>query len=999
MRQTIEVRGAREHNLKNVDLEIPRDQLVVFTGLSGSGKSSLAFDTIYAEGQRRFLDSLSTWTKRFVDQLKKPDVDFVYGLSPVISIEQKSAGKNPRSTVGTMTDISDYLRALYCIVGVARCPSCGREVPIKSEAQIAEHVLSLPMGTNVELCAPIFKIYGEDYTYLLAEVRNKGYRRVRLDGAVVDVGEEVELDEGATYDIEVIVDRFVVRRDIEKQLLVAIANGLRVGEGFLHIRLLDGDGEAPPPAPPQRSWRGEISVAGDQTARLITRAPLSSSAGEGPGVGPSPAPAAASFYDGFACPEHHLVMGKLLPYYFSFNEPDSACVTCLGLGTYLTVHPDLLVPDKSRSIRGGAFVPEAFRYDKNTWGGRLMFSLAKHYGFSLETPFAELPAEAVAKILYGTGGEKFELTLPDGAAQDDRHVGKLFRFNGIITDIERRYRRYRKQQVAHTHMENYLRKVMVEHDCPDCHGTRLKRQRLLVTIGGKTIYEAGQMTLSALHAFIGGLSEIAGIEPAGEQVAKELESRLALLNDIGLDYLSLNRKAATLSGGESQRLRLSTQISSGLMGMLYVLDEPSIGLHPRDTGKIIATMRRLRDIGNSVIVVEHDEATIRAADYVVEIGPGPGVHGGEVVAQGTVDEILHCPRSLTGQYLSGRRTIAMPSARRQPNGRALTVRGARENNLKRIDVRIPLGVLICVTGVSGSGKSTLINQILFKRLYALFHDSRVLAGAHDMIDGVDHLHDVISIDQTPIGRTPTSNPATYVGIYDEIRRLFASTPDAQSRGYTASRFSFNVKGGRCEECGGRGTVTTQLSFMPDVELPCQVCKGARYNAETLDVRYQDRTITDVLDMSIEDAGAFFADVPLIAHKLAVMQELGLGYLKLGQPSDTISGGEAQRVKLANELAKIKRGGRNLYILDEPTTGLHFADIQRLLDSLNRLVDAGHTVLVIEHHLDVIKTADYLIDMGPDGGERGGEIVGAGTPEELARNARSYTGQCLSAVLR
>ncbi|HEV7216727.1 MAG TPA: excinuclease ABC subunit UvrA, partial [Chloroflexota bacterium] len=952
MRETIAVKGAREHNLKNVDLEIPRDQLVVFTGLSGSGKSSLAFDTIFAEAQRRFLESLSAWSKRFVEQLRKPDVDFIYGLSPVISIEQKSISKNPRSTVGTMTDIYDYLRALYCTIGVPHCPSCGNEVPIRTALQIAEHVLSLPAGTVVELCAPTFKVYGEDYAYLFAEVRRKGYRRLRVDGAVLDIGEEVELDEGKTYDLEVIVDTFTVKPGIDKQLLTAISDGLRMGEGFLHVRLVS---DVP---------------AGRQQA----------------------------FYAGFACPEHHLVMGKLLPYYFSFNEPDSACVTCLGLGIYLSVHPDLLAPDKQRSLRGGAFLPEAFRYDKNTWNGRIVYSMARHYGFSLDTPFQDLPPAIVQKLFYGTGGERFALAVAEGATEADKHVGRLYRFDGIITGIERRYRRYRQQGEAHTHMENYLRRVMVEHDCPDCQGTRLKRQRLLVTVGGRTIVEAGALTLAALQAALGELGAAAERDPAGPPIIRELRGRLELLTGIGLDYLNLNRKAATLSGGESQRLRLSTQISSGLMGMLYVLDEPSIGLHPRDTSRIIGTMQRLRDIGNSVIVIEHDEATIRAADHIVEMGPGAGVHGGRVVAQGTPAEILRHPDSLTGHYLSGRRTIQAPATRRTPDGQALLVRGARENNLKNIDVAIPLGLLVCVTGVSGSGKSSLVHQILYKRLCALYQDSRVLAGDHDGIDGVEHLHNVVSIDQTPIGRTPTSNPATYIGVYDHIRQLFAATADARTRGYTATRFSFNVKGGRCETCAGRGTVTTQLSFMPDVQVPCPACKGARYNSDTLEVQYKRRSITDVLDMSIDEGAAFFGDHSLITHKLKVLQQLGLGYLKLGQSSDTISGGEAQRVKLAHELGKIKRGGRNLYVLDEPTTGLHLADIQRLLDSLNLLVEAGHSVLVIEHHLDVIKTADWVIDLGPEGGERGGELVGAGTPEELAQIERSFTGQCLRAVL-
>src|SRR5579884_481603 len=953
MRQTIGVKGARENNLKNLDVEIPRDQLVVVTGLSGSGKSSLAFETIYAEGQRRFLESLSAFAKRFVSQLKKPAVDFVYGLSPVISIEQKTVSKNPRSTVGTMTDIYDYMRMLYATIGVAHCPYCRREVPIKTAEQMTEHLLSLPEGTAVEICAPVFKIYGEDYAYLFAEIRNKGYRRMRVDEDLIDISEDVDLDETRTYKMEAVIDKFIIKREFHKQLRVSIEHGLRVGEGFLRFRILT----------PEKAGR-----------RLET------------------------FYKDFACPEHHLTMGELQAYYFSFNESDSACVTCMGLGTYLKVHPDLIVPDKTRSILGGAFIPEAFRYDKDTWNGRIMYSLAQHYGFRLDVPFQDLSPEAVDILLYGTKGERFTLLLPEGATKGDPHVGKPFRFDGIINNIERRYRHYRKQQVAITWMEEYLKNVMVEHTCPDCQGTKLKPQRLLVTLNGRTIHELGDLPLTDLREFLGSLPPAARQHEAGESVKQEILGRLDLLLGIGMDYISLNRKAATLAGGESQRVRLSTQIGSGLMGMLYVLDEPSIGLHPRDNFKMINTLKRLRDIGNTVIVVEHDEETIRAADHILEIGPGPGVHGGQVVAQGTPEEILQNPASLTGLYLSGAAQIETPARRRKPKGKALIVRGARENNLKNIDVEFPLGVFLCITGVSGSGKSTLVNEILFKKLYSLFHDSRVLSGAHDGIEGVEHISDVLDIDQSPIGRMPTSNPATYTGIYDHIRKLFAETAEAKKRGYTASRFSFNIKGGRCEECGGQGVVTTQLHFMPDVEVVCEVCKGARYNQDTLEVFYRGKNIADVLDMSIEEAVCFFADKPLIAHKLGVLNQLGLGYLKIGQSATTISGGEAQRVKLAHELGKIKRGGRNFYILDEPTTGLHLADIQRLLDSLNRLVDAGNTVLVIEHHLDVIKTADWIIDLGPEGGNGGGRVIAQGTPEEIAQCPDSYTGQFLKTKL-
>jgi excinuclease ABC subunit A len=945
MRQTIAVKRARENNLKNIDVEIPRDQLVVVTGLSGSGKSSLVFETIYAEGQRRYLDAMSTFARRFVSQLKKPDVDFVFGLSPVVSIEQKTIGKNPRSTVGTLTDIYDYLRILYATIGVGHCPRCRRELPIKTNAQIAEHLLSLPQGTQVELCAPVFKTYGEDYPFLWGEIRSKGYKRVYIGGKPLDISDELDLDEDKSYEIEVVIDKFYIKPDIYKSLMISIENGLRVGEGFLHFRT-----------------------------------PVSLSA------------------DNFCCPEHHLTMGELQPFYFGFNDVDSACVTCLGLGMTRKVHPDLLVPDKKRSIRGGAFVNEVFHYDKNAWATRLLVSLAQHIGFSLDTPWGELPTEAVDAILYGSKSEKFELVLPPDATKGDQHVGKLFRYNGIINDIERRYRHYRKEKMAHTWMEEYLKKVMVEHVCPDCGGTKLKPQRMFVTINDRTIHDLGLLPLAELRDFIATIPAGGRQEQAGQQVAKEIVTRLDLLIGIGLEYLNLSRRASTLAGGEAQRIRLSTQIGSGLMGMLYVLDEPSIGLHAKDNVKMINTLKRLRDIGNSVIVVEHDEETIRAADYIVELGPGPGIHGGEVVAQGVPGDVFSNPNSITGQFLTGCRRIDVPSVRRPLSDKCLTVRGARENNLKKLDVRLPLGVLLCITGASGSGKSTLVNEILYKRLYNHFHDSRVLSGAHDGIDGIEHLHDVINIDQSAIGRSPRSNAATYIGFYDDIRRLFADTPEAQEREYTASRFSFNVKGGRCEECGGEGIVTVNLHFMPEVENPCPVCKGARYNQDTLEILYNGKSIANVLDMSVEAGVSFFREQKLITHKLGILNELGMGYITLGQAATTLSGGEAQRVKLANELSKIKRGGRNLYILDEPTTGLHLADIQRLLDSLERLIQAGNSVLVIEHHLDVIKTADWIIDLGPEGGNKGGEIVAEGTPEMVAANPRSHTGRFLKPLL-
>jgi excinuclease ABC subunit A len=947
MRQAISIRGAKENNLKNVSVDIPRDKLVVLTGLSGSGKSSLAFDTLYAEGQRRYMESLSTWAKRFVQQLKKPNVEAVLGLSPVISIEQKTINKNPRSTIGTMTDIGDYLRLLYASVGTAHCLHCEREVPVRSAYHIAEHILTLPTGASVEICAPVFSVYGEDYAYLFSEIRTHGCRRLRIDGVVHDISEDIEIDEAAPHDLEVLVDVFTVKPGIEKQLMAGIEAALKLGEGFIRIRSEK---------------------------------------------------ASKAFFEGFACPEHHLTMGELEPWYFSFNESSSACVTCSGLGTYLQVHTGLLVPDRSRSILGGAFVPEAFRYNRDTYHGRMMYSLSQEYGFSLDAPFGELP-EAIQEVLfYGTKGEKITMLAVPGGNGGERQVGRQWRWEGIANDIERHYRHYRKKQTAHSGMEDYLRKVMVEKTCPECHDTRLKRQRLRVRVGGQHIHEICTGTLEETRDALLALPMAARNAEAGEYVRKEIINRLELLINIGLDYLSLSRRAGTLSGGESQRIRLSTQISSELVGMLYVLDEPSIGLHPKDNEKLIATLRQLRDVGNTVIVVEHDEDTIRAADHVIEIGPGPGLHGGEVVATGTIEELMKDNASLTGAFLSGRRAIDVPHRRRPAKAGHLVVRNPHENNLKGMDVSIPLGVLIAVTGASGSGKSTLVNDILFKKLYSVLHDSRVLPGAHDALDGVDLITDVIDIDQSPIGRSPRSNPATYIGFYDDIRTLFATTEESKMRGYTPSRFSFNVKGGRCEECSGEGMITTTMHFMPDVEAPCPTCKGQRFSAETLEVTYKGKNIAEVLEMSIEEGATFFEEQKKIAHKLRIMTDLGLGYITLGHPAPILSGGEAQRVKLASELGKIKRGARNIYILDEPTTGLHLADIQRLLDCLNRLVDAGNTVLVIEHHLDVIKTADWIIDLGPEGGRRGGEIVAEGTPETVARNPRSHTGRFLAPLL-
>ncbi len=947
VRSTIEVIGAREHNLKNIDLIIPRDKLIVFTGVSGSGKSSMAFDTIYAEGQRRYMDSLSSYARRFVDQIAKPDIDFMFGLSPVVSIEQKTMAKNPRSTVGTLTDIAAYLNLLFATVGVAECPYCHARIPIRSTVQIAESLLALPAGTVIELRAPVFPVYGEDWEYVFAEIRKSGYRRLVVNGEAVDISEPVEDTSAWHGPVDVIVDKFILRPGIEKQLKVGIGNALAIGERFMSVVIVEGKAELP---------------------------------------------------EGFGCPKHHLVMGDLSSENFMFNNPQSACKTCLGLGTYRQAHPNLLVPDRKRSIKGGAFVKEVCKYNIDTWDGRIIYSLAKKYGISLDTPYEELSPEAIKLLLHGTDGVKFTLLQPPGSKTDLKYRDHEIAFEGFIARVERHYRRYRQSQEAHSHMEDYLEKVTVERPCPDCCGARIRPQRLLVRVAGKNLHEFGGTNLGEFLELLEAPLDAARNVSAGRQVLKEICGRVELLLGIGLDYLNFNRPSGTLSGGESQRIRLSTQIGSGLMGMLYVLDEPSIGLHPKDNVKMIETLRRLRDLGNTVIVVEHDEDTMRAADHIVELGPGAGVHGGTIVAQGTIDDVLANPASLTGAFLSGRRAIPCPKARRKGTGEFLEIVGAKENNLKNVSVKLPIGCFICITGASGSGKSTLTNDILYKQLYSIFYDSRVMAGEHQALHGAHYLKDIVDIDQTPIGRNPRSNPATYTGFYDLIRDLFAALPDSVERGYLKGRFSFNVKGGRCEECAGDGAVTTHLGFMPDVEVLCESCKGARFNPDTLEIVYRGKTISDVLEMSIEEGVEFFADVPGIYRKLVVLNDLGLGYLTLGQSATTLSGGESQRIKLASELSKLKRGGRILYIFDEPTTGLHLADIERLIQCLNMLVEAGNTVVVIEHHLDVIKQADYVIDLGPEGGHRGGELLFAGTPDDLVKEKRSYTGQFLKAHL-
>jgi excinuclease ABC subunit A len=954
-RTSIVVQGARVHNLKNITVEIPRDRLTVVTGLSGSGKSSLAFDTIYAEGQRRYMESLSSYAKRFIAQVSKPDVDYVFGLSPVISIEQKTLTSNPRSTVGTMTDIASYLNLLYATIGEPHCPRTGEIVPSRSASQIVEAILSLPKDTEVELLAPVFPFYGEDLDVLFTDVRKKGCRRVLVDGRVVDLAEDTNgaagLQTGRTFDA--IVDRVVAAPQHEKAIKAAIAATLLIGDGLVKLRVAAGAGRE----------------------------------------------AAARFYKAETSATEHVIYGEIGPDYFQFNNPESACRTCGGLGVDKLTHPELLVPDPERSLRGGCFVREAFKYNPDTWDGLMMFSLSAALKFSVDTPWKDLPEQARGAILQGTGTTTVPmLNPPDAKIRRDDAEGRAVAFHGIARRIERGYRRYRQQGDVNSRMEEWLDKVMVERTCPDCLGARVRATRLLFTINGRSVHQLGQLHFDELFRFLGEIKPAGRGADAGRQVLKEIRTRLELLLGIGLDYLSFNRRSATLSGGESQRIRLSTQIGSGLMGMLYVLDEPSIGLHPKDNVKMIATLERLRDIGNTVIVVEHDEDTIRAADHLVEMGPGPGVHGGRVVVQGRLSDVLKCQASPTGQYLSGKKVIATPAKRRTGNGRRLTVRGARENNLKSMTVEFPLGVLVAVTGASGSGKSTLVSDVLYKALWKRLVDTRTLPGDHDGVDGLEHVHKVVSIDQSPIGRNSRSNPATYIGFYDLIRDLFTQAPLSVEREYKPGRFSFNVKGGRCEECQGEGVITTQLYFMPDVEVTCGACKGARFNAETLEVTHRGKTIDDVLNMSVEEGVEFFRSEPSIGRRIQVLADLGLGYLTLGQSATTLSGGEAQRVKIASELSVLQRSKHTLYILDEPTTGLHLADVERLLSSLNKLVDAGHTVVLIEHHLDVIKTADHVIDLGPEGGHAGGEVVITGTPEMVARCKASHTGRFLRAHL-
>ena len=933
------IKGARAHNLKNINVELPRDRLIVFTGLSGSGKSSLAFDTIYAEGQRRYVESLSSYARQFLGQMEKPDVDLIEGLSPAISIDQKTTSKNPRSTVGTVTEIFDYLRLLYARIGIPHCPICGREIRQQTVDEIVDRLLALPEGTRIQLMAPIVRGRKGQYIKELEAARKSGYARARVDGILYDLMEKIDLDKNKKHTIEIVVDRLVVKEEIRSRLADSVETATNLAEGLLTVDVVDGE---------------ELT-----------------------------------FSRNYACPEHGVSVEELSPRMFSFNNPFGACPKCTGLGIFMAMDPDRVVPDPSLSVRQGCFPGSGWSYKEGGTIAKMYFdSLAEHYGFSLDTPFKDLPKAVQEILLYGTKGEKLKMSYTREYGSGTHYTA----FEGVLNNMQRRYNETTSDWIREE-MEQYMSQV----PCPECHGQRLKPESLAVTVGGLNIMELCNQTVEELLVFIENLQLSERERFIAHRILKEIKERLGFLHSVGLGYLTLGRGAATLSGGESQRIRLATQIGSCLMGVLYVLDEPSIGLHQRDNDRLLATLKHLRDIGNTLIVVEHDEDTMRAADWIVDVGPGAGIHGGEILYSGPADGVLDCEESLTGQYLSGRRCIPVPAARREGNGHRLTLLGAAENNLKHIDVSFKLGTFNCVTGVSGSGKSSLVNAILYKRLARDLNRAQTRPGKHEGIEGLEHLDKVIDIDQSPIGRTPRSNPATYTGVFNDIRELYAATADAKMRGYTAGRFSFNVKGGRCEACQGDGILKIEMNFLPDVFVPCEVCGGKRYNRETLEVKYKGKTIADVLDMTVEEGVSFFSAIPKIAKKLQTLQDVGLGYIQIGQPATTLSGGEAQRVKLATELSK-RATGRTVYILDEPTTGLHAADVSRLLEVLNRLVDSGNTVIVIEHNLDVIKTADHIIDLGPEGGDKGGTVVACGTPEEIAACPASYTGQYLKRVL-
>ena len=938
----IRIRGANEHNLKNVDVDIPRDALVVFTGLSGSGKSSLAFDTIYAEGQRRYMESLSSYARQFLGQMEKPNVEKIEGLSPAISIDQKSTNRNPRSTVGTVTEIYDYFRLLYARIGIPHCPNCGKEIKKQSVDQMVDQIMALPEGTRLQLLAPVVRGRKGRHEKVLERAARSGYVRVRIDGNLYELAEDIQLDKNIKHNIEIVVDRLIVKPGIERRLTDSIENVLNLSEGLLFVDRVGSDEE------------------------MLT------------------------FSQSFSCPECGVSIDEIEPRSFSFNNPFGACPECYGLGYKMEFDSDLMIPDRTLSINQGAITVLGWQscQQPGSFANAILQALAKEYHFDLDTPFGEYPQKIQDILLHGTGGKEV-LVYYEGQRGKGQYP---IAFEGLIRNVERRYRETGSDATKQEY-ETFMRIT----PCRLCKGQRLKKEALAVTVCGKNIYEITSMFIGELSQFLQDMKLTAQQELIGSQILKEIRARVGFLIDVGLDYLSLSRATGTLSGGEAQRIRLATQIGSGLVGVCYILDEPSIGLHQRDNDKLLATLKNLRDLGNTLIVVEHDEDTMRAADYIVDVGPGAGSHGGQIVASGTVEEIMNTPESITGQYLSGVKKIPVPETRRKPAG-WLTVRGAEENNLKKIDVKFPLGVFTCVTGVSGSGKSSLVNEILYKHLARDLNRARCIPGKHAGIDGIEQLDKVIAIDQSPIGRTPRSNPATYTGVFDMIRDLFASTSDAKAKGYKKGRFSFNVKGGRCEACGGDGIIKIEMHFLPDVYVPCEVCGGKRYNRETLDVKYKGKSIYDVLDMTVEEALTFFENVPSIQRKIQTLYDVGLSYVKLGQPSTELSGGEAQRIKLAAELSR-RSTGRTIYILDEPTTGLHFADVQKLIEILHRLAEGGNTVVVIEHNLDVIKTADYLIDIGPEGGMRGGTVIAKGTPEEVAENPASYTGYYVKKMLK
>ena len=939
-RQFIKIRGANENNLKNLDVDIPRNELVVLTGLSGSGKSSLAFDTIYAEGQRRYMESLSSYARQFLGQMEKPDVESIEGLSPAISIDQKSTNRNPRSTVGTVTEIYDYFRLLYARIGTPHCPKCGREIRKQTVDQMVDHIMGLPERTRIQLLAPVVRGRKGTHAKLLEQARKSGYVRVQIDGNLYELSEEIKLDKNIKHNIEIVVDRLIVKEGIEKRLTDSIETVLNLAEGKLVVDTMDGN--------------------------------------------------QINFSQNFACPDCGISIEEIEPRSFSFNNPFGACPSCFGLGYRMEFDVDLMIPDRSLSISQGAITVMGWQSctDKGSFTRAILDALAKEYHFDLDTPFENYPQQIQDILIHGTNGREVKVYYKGQRGEGVYDVA----FEGIVKNVERRYRETGSDTMKQEY-ESFMRIT----PCPSCKGQRLKPEALAVTIGGKNIYEVTSMSIENLQHFLLNLELTPTQQIIGEQVLKEIRARVGFLVNVGLDYLTLARATGTLSGGEAQRIRLATQIGSGLVGVAYILDEPSIGLHQRDNDKLLATLKHLRDLGNTLIVVEHDEDTMRAADCVVDIGPGAGEHGGRLVAIGTAEEIMKNPDSITGQYLSGKLQIPVPAVRRKPTG-FLTIRKAAENNLKNIDVKIPLGVMNCVTGVSGSGKSSLVNEILYKSLARKLNRARIIPGKHKCIEGVEQLDKVIAIDQSPIGRTPRSNPATYTGVFDQIRDLFAATADAKARGYKKGRFSFNVKGGRCEACSGDGILKIEMHFLPDVYVPCEVCHGKRYNRETLEVKYKGKSIYDVLNMTVEEALGFFDHVPSIKRKIQTLYDVGLSYIRLGQPSTELSGGEAQRIKLASELSK-RSTGRTIYILDEPTTGLHFADVHKLIEILQRLSEGGNTVVVIEHNLDVIKTADYIIDIGPEGGDKGGTVIAKGTPEQVAANPDSYTGQYVSKYLR